>query len=137
MNNSEPAKSLLKLSTKLRVLRPAEKRTYLTELDEHAKDHYIQMNQGQRINPFSLQSLAYSIYYSLEGTPYTQPEFPSQATIKDVQNRDTFNAIFTGIVAYTRASDKERESFKRSVLKAPSLYGKVMYLIKMRQNRIC
>ena len=132
----EQLKSLFNLALRLRVLNPAEKKAYLTELDEHAKDHYMQMASGQRINPFSLQSLAYSMYYSLEGIPYTQPEFPSQATIKDVVNRNKFNTIFAGIVAYTKVPDEQKKLFKKSVLKAPSIYRKVAYLVKMRQNEI-
>ena len=132
----EQIKSLSNLANKLRVLNPAEKKGYITELDEHVKDHYMQMNLGQRINPFSLQSLAYSMYYSLEGTPYTQPEFASQATIKDALNRNKFNAIFAGIVAYTKASDEQKVHFKRSVLKTASICEKIKYLIKIRQNVI-
>ena len=127
-------KSLQKLANRLRVLNSAEKKAYLTELDEHAKDHYMQMASGQQVNPFSLQSLAYSIYYSLEGTPYTQPEFPSMATIKDAVNRNKFNTIFAGIVAYTKASDSEKKDFKKSVLKSSGLLSKINYLIKIHQN---
>ena len=132
----EEKKSLSNLAIKLRVLKPAEKEAYLTELDEHAKDHYMQMNSGHLVNPFSLQSLACSLYYSLEGTPYTQPEFPSQATIKDALARKKFNALFAGVVAYTKASDSERERFKKSALKNAGLLPKIGYLIKMRQNGI-
>ena len=130
----EQVKSLSDLAIKLRVLKPEEKRVYLSELDEHAKDHYMQMSSGQQVNPFSLQSLAFSMYYSLEGTPYTQPEFASQITMKDVEARKKFNDLFVGVVAYTKASDKEREGFRKSVLKAPSIFGKIGYLIKVRQN---
>ena len=131
---SEQKKSLSNLSVRLRVLKASEKRSYLIELDEHAKDHYMQMNSGQLVNPFSLQSLAYSLYYSLEGTPYTQPEFASQVTIEDAVKRRKFNAIFAGIVAYTKSSEKEREIFKKSVLKNAGFFSKIGYLIKMRQN---
>ena len=132
----ESQKSLSKLAARLRVLRPSEKKAYLTELDEHAKDHYIQMNSGQLINPFSLQSLVFSMYYALEGTPYTQPEFASQTTMKDVVNRTKFNAIFAGVVAYAKASDKEKENFKKSVFKVSNPLAKIGYLIKTRQNGI-
>ena len=130
----EQRKSLSKLATRLRVLRTAEKKAYLTELDEHAKDHYMQMNSGQLVNPFSLQSLAYSMYYALEGTPYTQPEFASQVTMNDVRAKEKFNAIFSGVVAYTKASDMERENFKKRVLKTPSLCRKMVHLIRVYQN---
>ena len=130
----EQIKSLSKLAIRLRVLNPVEKKTYLTELDEHAKDHYMQMNSGRLENPFSLQSLAYSLYYSLEGTPFTQPEFPSQATVKDTVNRNKFNAIFTGIVAYIKASDEQKAYFKKSALKTASSIAKIGYLIKMHQR---
>lgn len=130
----EQKKSLFTLATKLRVLKPAEKRVYLVELDEHAKDHYMQMNSGQVVNPFSLQSLARSMYYTLEGIPYTQPEFASQATVKDVKAKEKFNAIFSGIVAYTKASEEEKEDFKKSVLSGAGPLSKAIYLIKMRQN---
>ena len=126
--------SLSKLALRLRVLNAAEKRTYLTELDEHAKDHYMQMSSGQLVNPFSLQSLAFSIYYSLEGTPYTQPEFSSQTTMKDVKAKEKFNTLFAGIVSYTKASDAEKENFRKSVLKKTSLCKKVIHLMKIRQN---
>ena len=132
----DEVKSLSKLAIRLRVLSPSEKRTYLTELDEHAKDHYMQMSSGSRPNPFSLQSLAYSLYYSLEGVPYTQSEFPSQMTAKDIKEREKFNALFSGIVAYTKASDEQKANFKISALRTPSFYGKIKHLIKMRQNGI-
>lgn len=132
----EPKKSLSKLAVRLRVLRPAEKRAYLTELDEHAKDHYMQMSSGQLVNPFSLQSLAFSMYYSLEGTPYTQPEFSSQITVKDLKAKEKFNAIFAGVVAYTKVSDKERKNFKKSVLKTPSLCRRLVHLVRIHQNGV-
>ena len=132
----EQKKSLSKLATRLRVLKPAEKKAYLTELDEHAKDHYMQMNSGQLVNPFSLQSLAYSMYYALEGTPYIQPEFASQTTMKDIRARKKFNTIWAGVVAYTKASDQEKEDFKKSALKVSGALSKINYLIKMRQNGI-
>ena len=132
----EQKKSLSDLAVRLRVLKPSEKKTYLTELDEHAKEHYMQMNSGHQINPFSLQSLVFSMYYSLTGTPYTQPEFASQATLKDVLVRKKFNALFAGVVAYTRATDIERKKFKRSVLKSANPVKKMVHLIKMRQNGI-
>ena len=130
----EQKKSLSDLAIRLRVLTPKEKRTYLTELDEHAKGHYMQMSSGQQVNPFSLQSLAFSMYYSLEGVPYTQPEFASQISVEDIKAKERFNSLFVGIVAYTKASDMEKENFKKSVLKTPSLCRKAMHLIKMRQN---
>ena len=129
-------KSMSDLAVRLRVLRDGEKKAYLTELDEHAKDHYMQMTSGQQINPFSLQSLAFSLYYSLEGSPYVQPEFSSQATVKDVLARKKFNALFSGVVAYTKASDAEKEKFKKSTLKIAGPLSKIGYLIKMRQNGI-
>ena len=131
---AEQKKSLSDLASRLRVLKPAEKRAYLTELDEYAKDHYMQMNSGHLVNPFSLQSLAFSMYYSLEGTPYTQPEFSSQTTVKDVWARKKFNSLFAGIVAYTKSSDAEKENFRKSVLKSANPLAKIGYLIKMRQN---
>lgn len=130
----EQKKSLSKLAVRLRVLNSAEKKAYLTELDEHAKDHYMQMSSGQLVNPFSLQSLTYSMYYALEGTPYTQPEFASQATVKDVKAKEKFNALFAGIVAYTKASEKEKEDFKKSVFKVSNPLAKIGYLFKTCQN---
>ena len=130
----ETKQSLSKLAARLRVLNSLEKQSYLTELDEHTKDHYIQMNSGQLANPFSLQSLAYSMYYALEGTPYTQPEFACEIKLKDIVARKKFNTIFSGVVAYSRASAKEREKFKKSVLGIPNPLAKLSHLIRIRQN---
>ena len=74
------------------------------------------------------------MYYSLEGKPYTQPEFPSQATITDAVNRNKFNALFAGIVAYAKASEEQRNLFKKSTLKTAGPIAKMSYFIKMRQH---
>lgn len=129
-------KSLSNLATQLRVLKLPEKKRYLERLEEDAEEYRTQKASGKYVSPFSLQSLAYSLFYSLEGTPYTQPEFSSQATLKDVIHRNKFNVLFAGIIAYTKASDEQKASFKRSALKSPSLYTKVKHLIKIRQNGI-
>ena len=122
-------KSLSVLADGLRNLQPTEKQEYLRALD-----NCMQKMSGRQTNPFSLQSVAFSIYYSLEREPYTQPEFPSQATRKDIQARKKFNTVFSGVVAYTKASDKERAAFKKRVLKKSNLFLKLNYLIKMYQN---
>ena len=57
-------------------------------------------------------------------------------TAKDIKEREKFNALFSGIVAYMKASDEQKNNFKKSTLKSASLCKKVVHLVKMRQNGI-
>ena len=107
----QQTKALSKLAGRLQVLRSIEKNKYLYELDEYAKDCQVCETYKQSLD--IPHRLACQMYCSLEGTPYTQPEFASQATWKDVLARQKFDTLYTGIVAYAKASDKERKIFKK------------------------
>ena len=88
-----------------------------------------------KVFPFSFQELAFSLYESLEGRPYTQPEFSSLQTIEDIKARHKFSIIFLGIVAYIKASDAQQKSFRDSVAKKPKVWDKLHYL-KMHPNTL-
>ena len=122
--------NLAKLATKMRVLRKPEKNKFLYELNDYAQDCQVR----ESADLFFPHRIATQMYCAIEGTPYTQPEFASQATLRDVVAREKFEALYAGIIAYGMASDDERIAFKKSVLKMPNPISKAIYLIKMRQN---
>lgn len=130
----EQQKALSSLAVRLRVLKTAKKKELLDSFDEYTKKHCVGDGKRQRFKPFLLQSFVFYTYYLLEGSPYTQPQFSLHMTQKDIQNREKFNAIHSGIVAYVKSSDKERAEFKKSVLRIPSFLQKIDYLIKYFQN---
>ena len=130
----EPKKSSSDLAIMLRTLKPEEKKEFLTNLNDVADDYSSHRQSGERINPFSVQPLAFSAYYMLEGVPYTQPEFPSLTTKNDITARKKFNTILSGIVAYVKSSEEEKECFKKSVLRNPNALEKIAYLIKKHQK---
>ena len=122
--------NLAKLATKMRVLRKPEKNKFLYELDDYAKDCQVR----ESVDLFLPNRIATQIYYALEGTPYTQPEFTSQATLRDVVARKKFEALYAGIRVYGVVSDEERESFRKKVLRPANPVAKLAYLLKIRQN---
>ncbi|MBE6449109.1 MAG: hypothetical protein E7013_00180 [Alphaproteobacteria bacterium] len=130
----EMQKSLSYLADRLRFLKTTDKKEFLDRLEEALQNHCVQEGERQRINPFFLQSLAFRVYNLLEGRPYTQPEFRSQMTHQDIQNHKNFSAIFSGIVAYVKSSERERASFRNNVLKDASIFQKIEYLVKKEQN---
>ena len=127
-------KDLSKLATRLQVLRSEEKNKYLYELEEYAKDCKVRERYKQQLDIFFPHRLACQVYYSLEGTPYTQPEFASQATWKDVLARKKFCALFAGITAYAQASAVEKDSFQKRALSVANPIKMIVYAIKTRQN---
>ena len=127
-------KAFPELATKMRVLKGAEKNKYLYELDEYAKDCRVREKYQQRLDIFFPHRLACQMYNSLEGTPYVQPEFASQAAWQDKLARRKFASIFAGITAYAKASAEQQADFKASVLASSSALQKMVHVVKMRQN---
>ena len=126
-------KALSNLAAKLRVLRPQEKNKYLHELDEYVEDY--QLNEKRHHQDIFLpHRIASDLYYSLTRKPFTQPEFASQTTEKDVSARKEFNSLFAGILAYRDTSEVQRTKFKKSVLRIPNPFSKLVYLVKTYQN---
>ena len=122
------------LAVKMRVLKGPAKNRYLYELDEYAKDCRVREAYHQRLDTFLPHRLARHLYNALEGVPYTQPEFASQATWQDRLAREKFEAIFAGVTAYPKASNAEKESFKKSALMSVGPIQKIASLIKGSQN---
>ena len=127
-------KNLQNLAFKLRVLKPAEKNKWLYELDKYAEKCRLNDQYHQFQDPYLANRIANSMYYSLEGVPYTPPAFVSQTTMKDVKAHEKFDALFRGVVAYRDASLIQREAFKKSVLVHSNPLKKIMYWVKMYQN---
>ena len=105
-----------KMAIKMRGLKGPEKNRYLYELDEYAKDCQVREFYNQPEDSFFSYRLACRMYYSLEGKPYAQPEFVAQASWQDRLEFQKFEALHTGITAYTKASNEEKNDFKQSVL---------------------
>ena len=124
------------LAVKLRVLRPQEKNKYLYELSEYAEDYHLHEKLRHPQDMFLPHRIAGSMYYSLEGKPFTQPEFLSRATMRDVAARGRFDAIFAGVIAYRDASDDQRAAFKKSMLRRSNPFSKISYLIKTYQREL-
>ena len=122
------------LAIKLRVLSPQEKNKYLYELSEYAEGYRLFEKRHQPQDMFLPHRIAGAMYYSLEGKPFTQPEFLSQATMRDVSARKRFDAIFAGIIAYRDASDNQKETFKKSMLRRSNPFSKIGYLIRTYQR---
>ncbi len=122
--------NLAKLAAKLRVLRRQEKNKFLYELDDYAQD--CQVRESEDL--FFPHRIATQMYCAIEGTPYTQPEFASQATLKDVLAHKKFEALYAGIIAYGIASDEERESFRKKVLRPANPVEKLAYLLKTHRS---
>ncbi len=108
-------KSLSYLANRLRFLKTTDKKEFLERLEHVLQNQCAQDGISQQMNPFFLQSLAFSAYNLLEGEPYTQPEFTSQMTFQDVQNQKKFTAIFSGIVGYLKSSDEEKAFFRELI----------------------
>ncbi len=122
------------LAIKMRGLKGPAKNRYLYELDEYAKDCQVREAYHQRLDTFLPHRLARHLYNALEGIPYTQPEFASQATWQDRLAREKFESIFAGITAYPKTTKAEKESFKKSALMPVGPIQKVVSLIKERQG---
>ncbi len=122
--------NLAKFATKMRVLRKPEKNKFLYELDDYAQDCQVR----ESADLFLPNRIATQMYCAIEGTPYTQPEFASQATLRDVVARKKFEALYAGIIAYGMASDEEREGFHKKVLKPANPVEKLAYLLKTHRS---
>ena len=132
MGNTSPV-PLKCFAVKLRVLSGPEKNKYLYQLNEFAKDFRMPL-QKRRLGIFFHHYLAGAIYCSLEGIPYTQPEFASLVSEKDVRARNKINLLVAGIITYAKATDIQRTEFKKSIFKKPNLFDRVIHWAKTRSN---
>ena len=127
-------KNLRDLAVKLRVLSPEEKNRYIFYLDDYANNSRAQNLHVRKKSVFLPFRLAFSIYDALEGTPYIQPSFTSEMTSDDIETREKFNALVSGIMTYAKVSDEEKTAFKKSALKGANPISKVLYFMKMHRH---